>query len=100
MLSYFPMTQTTSKDRLSEWANGLINQPIGVDDDYGNLILSVGLAHQQKLEATQGPSEVQQDHALCDDSMYNTAKETRSRPGVIASQESTHLNTTNIGDSS
>ena len=85
--------KTISNDRLKEWADGLVNQPIGVDDDYGNLILSVGLALQQKPEEIHGLPESGQDHVLHNLSGYSGANETRSRPGMITLKDYTQPNT-------
>lgn len=37
-----------------KWANALVNKPISLSEDYGNLILSTGLAFQQKPQERQG----------------------------------------------
>ena len=49
-------------DRMKEWADNLVNQPIDVNDDYGNLIMSVGLAVHQKRDETSSlrdPAQVE-----------------------------------------
>lgn len=46
-------------DRMKEWAENLINQPVGVNDDYGNLIVSLGIALQQQPQETQDPAVIE-----------------------------------------
>lgn len=48
-------------DRMKEWAENLVNQPVGVNDDYGNLIVSLGIAlQQQQPQEIQCPAAVEQ----------------------------------------
>jgi hypothetical protein len=81
---------------MKEWADGLVNQRIGVDDDYGNLILSVGLALQQKPEEVQGLSESGQDHIVHNVAGHGSANESRSRSGMTTLKETTRSNPANV----
>ena len=94
------MVQTMSNNRMKEWADGLVNQQIGVDDDYGNLILSVGLALQQKPEEIQGLSESGQDDIVQDVVRHDGANGSRSRPGMTTLKETTRSNSSNVRYSS
>ena len=40
---------------MKEWAENLLNRPVGVNDDYGNLIVSLGIALQQQPEEFSSP---------------------------------------------
>ena len=89
-----------SNNRMKEWADGLVNQRIGVDDDYGNLILSVGLALQQKPEEIQGLSESGQDDIVRDVAQYDGANGSRSRPGITTLTDTAQFKSTNVRYSS
>ena len=71
-----------SLDRMKNWADDLVNNPIGVNDDYGNLIVSLGLALEQPPQEThdsQQPGEDQPVQAVVEQSGAN---ECRSKQGM------------------
>ena len=40
--------------KLETWAKSLVDKPISLSDDWGNMILSTGLAFQQRPQDRQG----------------------------------------------
>ena len=41
-----------------KWAESLLDNPISLGDEYGNLVLSLGISQQQTTAASQRPSEI------------------------------------------
>ena len=60
-----------------------MSQPIGISDDYGNLILSTGLAHQQRPHEMQGlPSS--QEEIMHQARREENSTSSRLRPGTVS----------------
>lgn len=47
-----------STTRAVKWAESLLENPISLGDEYGNLVLSLGISQQQTTTASQRPSEI------------------------------------------
>lgn len=43
-----------STPNLKQWADALVDRPISLSDDWGNLLLSTGVAFQQKPQESGG----------------------------------------------
>jgi hypothetical protein len=71
-----------SPDRMKEWAEDLVNNPIGVNDDYGNLIVSLGLALKQPPQQTHDSQRMEQKGPVQDASEQNDLNECASKPGT------------------
>jgi hypothetical protein len=72
---------------MKEWAENLLNRPVGVNDDYGNLIVSLGIALQQQPQEFFSPL----DPKLNEDSTNaskrkSTASQSVSNPSMLVMQ--------------
>lgn len=75
-------------DRMREWAENLMNQPVGVHDDYGNLVVSLGIALQQQQQ-TQEPIHslsTELNTAANEKDQEKTASQNAPKPGMLVTQ--------------
>ena len=74
-------------NRMKEWAENLLNQPVGVNDDYGNLIVSLGIALQQQPQRFFSPLDPESNEDSTNASeRKNIASQGVSNPGIIVMQ--------------
>ena len=71
-----------SPDRMKEWAEDLVNNPIGVSDDYGNLIVSLGLALKQPPQEMHDAPQCAQSNTVQDPPEQSGVSECPSKPGT------------------
>lgn len=72
----------SESDRMKEWAEDLVNNPIGVNDDYGNLIVSLGLGLKQAPKETHDSQQPGQDKPVSDAPEQSNADDCRLKPGL------------------
>ena len=72
---------------MKEWAENLLNQPVGVNDDYGNLVVSLGIALRQQSQDPFSPLDDKPNEDLSNAiERKNTTSQGDSKPGMLPPQ--------------